>query len=71
MLRVMKAVDQANGYIYGTDEKERTLSALVGSSIAAEFEYDKIGKIQEKYIANGTTDCDSELDSLQPMDLLH
>jgi hypothetical protein len=70
MLRVLKAVDQANGYIYGTDDKERTLSALIGSSVAAEFEYDKIGKIQEKFIDSEPTNCEPEEDSLQTMDLL-
>jgi hypothetical protein len=60
MLRVMQAVDRANGYIYGSDDAERSLSALVGTSVAAEFEYDKIGKIQEKFVDIETSvDIDS------------
>jgi hypothetical protein len=59
MLRVMKAVDQANGYTYGTNETDRSLSAMLCSSVAAEFECDKIGKIQEKFI-NSETAPDEE-----------
>lgn len=58
MLRAMKAIDQANGYIFGADE-ERTLESLMSSAVAAEFEYEKIGKIQEKYIS---VEVEEELD---------
>jgi len=65
MLRVMKAVDQANGYTYGSSETDRSLSALLRTSVAAEFETDKIGLIQEKFIdseTKTTTDADLMLD---------
>jgi len=54
MLRVMQAVDRANGFAYSGSETDQTLLSFVRSSADAEFEYDKIGAIQEKYVSNET-----------------
>jgi len=61
MLQVMQAVDRANGFTYSGSETDQTLLSFVRSSADAEFEYDKIGSIQEKYVSNETdppTDVD-------------
>lgn len=56
LLRVLKAVDLATGYNFQSME-ESNLQLLMSSAVAAEFEYEKIGKIQEKFIgANETVD---------------
>lgn len=60
MWRVVKSVDRANGYYFHSDE-ESNLQMLMSTAIGAEFEYEKIGKIQEKYIK---TDESAELDGL-------
>ena len=53
MLRVTRAVDKANGYLFG-DLEERNLQSLMSCAVAAEFEYEKIASVQEKYM---TTDA--------------
>ena len=50
----MRAIDKANGYSYG-DVEERSLQSLMSCAVAAEFDYEKIAKIQDKYISNETT----------------
>ena len=54
MLRVMQTVDRANGFAYSGSETDQTLLSFVRSSADAEFEYDKIGSIQEKFVSNQT-----------------
>ncbi|XP_033750685.1 GPN-loop GTPase 2-like [Pecten maximus] len=49
MLRVMKVVDKANGYLFG-DLEERNLQSLMSCAIGAEFEYEKIKDVREKYM---------------------
>lgn len=57
MLRVKKAVDKANGYVFG-DGEERTLESLMSCAVGAEFEYEKIKDVREKY-----TDTATEMDA--------
>jgi len=54
MLRVLQAIDRANGFAYSGIESDQTLLSFMRSSVAAEFEYDKIGSIQEKYVSSDT-----------------
>lgn len=54
MLRVMQAVDKANGYVFG-DLEERNMQSLLSCAVGAEFEYEKIRLVQEKYMS---TDSD-------------
>ena len=49
MLRVMKQVDKANGYVFGQVE-ERDIQSLLSCAVGAEFEYEKIQHIQEKHM---------------------
>ena len=49
MLRVMKQVDKANGYVFG-DTDERSIQQLMSCAMGAEFEYEKIAQVQEKYM---------------------
>nr|KAG5695536.1 hypothetical protein BaRGS_008039 [Batillaria attramentaria] len=57
MLRVKKAVDKANGYVFG-EEEERTLESLMSCAVGAEFEYEKIKAVREKY-----TDTEAAMDA--------
>ena len=56
MLRVMQTVDKANGYVFG-DLEERNLQSLMSCAMGAEFEYEKIAGVSEKYMS----DTDPEL----------
>lgn len=56
MLRVKKTIDKANGYIFGEDEN-RSLEALLSCAVGAEFEYERIKDVREKY-----TDVNTEMD---------
>ena len=49
MLRVMKQVDKANGYTFG-DLEERNIQQLMSCAVEAEFEYEKIANVREKYM---------------------
>uniref|UniRef100_A0A0B7B596 GPN-loop GTPase 2 n=1 Tax=Arion vulgaris TaxID=1028688 RepID=A0A0B7B596_9EUPU len=49
MLRVLKAVDKCNGYVFGPVE-DRSLESLMSCAVGAEFEYDKIKDIKENYM---------------------
>ncbi|KAL8562625.1 GPN-loop GTPase 2 [Nucella lapillus] len=53
MLRVKNAADKANGYVFGKEE-ERTMESLMSCAMGAEFEYQKIQDIQEKYVDTDT-----------------
>ena len=57
MLRVMQVVDKANGYVFG-DLEERNLQSLLSCAVGAEFEYEKIRLVQEKYMS---TETDSDV----------
>ena len=48
MLRVKNIVDKANGYVFGGEE-ERSIESLMSCAVGAEFEYEKIKDIREKY----------------------
>ena len=54
MLRVLQAVDRANGFAYSGSETDQELLSFLRSSAAAEFECDRIGAIQEQYVSNKT-----------------
>ena len=79
MLRVVKAVDKANGYVFG-DTEERNLAALMSCAVGAEFEYEKIANVQGKYMNDRTTGAngskpandDDEDDTIErsPFDML-
>lgn len=49
MLRVMRQVDKANGYVFG-DLEERDIQSMMSCAVQAEFEYKKIKDVRENYI---------------------
>ncbi|CAL1530741.1 unnamed protein product [Lymnaea stagnalis] len=49
MLRVLKCVDKCNGYVFGSME-DRSLESLMSCAVGAEFEYEKIKDVREKYM---------------------
>ncbi|XP_025077634.1 GPN-loop GTPase 2-like isoform X2 [Pomacea canaliculata] len=49
MLQVRKAADKASGYVFGEGE-DRTLEGLMSCAVGAEFEYEKIKNVREKYM---------------------
>lgn len=51
LLAVMKAVDKANGYIYGSGE-ERNIQWLLSCAVGAEWEHDRIGAARDDFIGN-------------------
>ena len=55
MMRVMQAVDKANGYLFG-DLEERNMQSLLSCAVGAEFEYDKIKDVREKYMDDNNDD---------------
>lgn len=62
MLRVIKSVDKANGYVFG-DTEERNIQALLSCAVGAEFEDEKISKIREKFIKDSDSDeSDEQID---------
>jgi len=62
VLRVMQAVDRANGFAYSGSETDQTLLSFVRSSADAQFEYDRIGSIQEKFVGNETDETLPDVD---------
>uniref|UniRef100_A0A1I8J5H8 GPN-loop GTPase 2 n=1 Tax=Macrostomum lignano TaxID=282301 RepID=A0A1I8J5H8_9PLAT len=50
VLRLLRSVDQANGYVFG-DAEERSIAALLSCAVGADFEYAKIQSVHEKYTA--------------------
>lgn len=51
VFQVLKAVDKANGYVFGTNE-ERNIQTLLSTAIGTDFQYFKTANIQEKYVDN-------------------
>jgi len=51
MMRLLKSVDKCNGYVFGTSEDDRTMQSLMSCAVGAEFEYDKVKDIREKFMA--------------------
>ncbi|ELU07174.1 hypothetical protein CAPTEDRAFT_165120 [Capitella teleta] len=49
MLRALRLVDAANGYVFG-DTEERSIRELMSCAVSAEFEYEKIASVTEKYM---------------------
>ena len=58
MMRVMKQVDKANGYVFG-DVEERNIQSLLSCAVGAEFEAEKVDRIQEKFMNQGVAGGDS------------
>ncbi|XP_040835588.1 GPN-loop GTPase 2 isoform X1 [Ochotona curzoniae] len=48
--RVLRAVDQANGYCFGVQE-QRSLEAMMSAAVGADFHFSSTLGIQEKYLA--------------------
>ena len=59
MLRVMKVVDKANGYVFG-DLEERNMQQMMSCAVGAEFEYEKIQTVREKYMDTDTGDVEND-----------
>lgn len=57
MLRVMQVVDKANGYVFG-DLEERNIQQMLSCAVGAQFEYEKIQNVREKYM-----DTESRIDA--------
>lgn len=49
MLRVLKVIDRANGYVFG-DLEERNMQQMLSCAVGEEFTYEKIQTVQEKYV---------------------
>ena len=49
MLRVVRTVDKANGYVFD-DLEERNIQTLLSCAVGVEFESEKIQNITEKYM---------------------
>lgn len=60
MMRMLQQVDKANGYVFG-DLEERNIQTLLSCAVGAEFEYDKIKDIREKYMDTDTDIQDHEI----------
>lgn len=65
MLRVMKVVDKANGYVFG-DLEDRNLQSLMSCAIGAEFEYEKIKDVREKYMDMSSEPTDVSDEEMVP-----
>lgn len=49
MLRVLKVIDRANGYVFG-DLEERNMQQMLSCAVGEEFTYEKIQTVHEKYV---------------------
>ncbi|KAF2366660.1 GPN-loop GTPase [Trinorchestia longiramus] len=61
LLNVMKAVDKANGYIYGNKE-ERNIQRLLSCAVGATSEHERLGEVRDKYQGGGHSDASEEDD---------
>ena len=59
---MVRTVDKANGFIFG-DGAERNIQAMLSCAMGAEFEYEKIKDIREKYM-DTETDMNEESDQV-------
>lgn len=59
LLNVMKVVDKANGYIYGSHE-ERNIQRLLSCAVGAEFDNDRLGVVKDQYQGGLGQDSDEE-----------
>lgn len=50
-LNILRTVDKANGYIYGTSE-EKNVQKLLSTAVGADFEYFKTATVRENYVAS-------------------
>lgn len=50
----MKAVDKANGYVFGAKQEDSNFSALMSSAVGADFEFFKTASVQERYMDNNS-----------------
>ncbi|XP_069937280.1 GPN-loop GTPase 2, partial [Cherax quadricarinatus] len=65
LLNVMKAVDKANGYSYGTGE-EMNIQQLLSCAVGAEWEHDRIGSAREEFMKD-TDKFDEDDDEILKM----
>ncbi|XP_041366929.1 GPN-loop GTPase 2-like [Gigantopelta aegis] len=65
VLRVTRVIDKANGFIFG-DSEERNIQAMLSCAMGAEFEYEKIKDIREKYMDTDTDMNVGDVDDKQP-----
>ncbi|EDO30990.1 predicted protein [Nematostella vectensis] len=59
MFGVVKAVDKANGYVFGAKYQETNFSALLSSAVGADFEFFKTASVQEQYVGSSRGEADS------------
>ncbi|XP_074661353.1 GPN-loop GTPase 2-like [Tubulanus polymorphus] len=52
VLRVTQQIDTANGYVFASDADERDVHKLLSCAVGAEFQYEKIANVQEKYMSS-------------------
>lgn len=64
MLHAVRLIDKATGYIFGGTE-ERNMATLMSYAFGAEFEYEKLGNIQEKYVEDVDNDIESEVNQIK------
>ena len=67
MMRVMKQADKANGYVFG-DLEERNIQSLLSCAVGAEFEAEKIDRIQEKFISEHSDNLLEDIETNNAMD---
>ncbi len=54
MFQVMKAVDKANGYVFGKNDEAATLSSMMSTAMGADFDFFKTALAKEKYLSSDT-----------------
>lgn len=59
LLSAMKAIDKANGYIYGSGE-ERNIQRLLSCAVGAEWEHDRIGKPRDTFMRDEEEEGENE-----------
>ncbi|KAG7161277.1 GPN-loop GTPase 2-like, partial [Homarus americanus] len=59
LLTVMKAVDKANGYVYGSGE-ERNIQRLLSCAVGGEWEHDRIGAARDQFMESSQESDEEE-----------
>ncbi|ROT75464.1 GPN-loop GTPase 2 [Penaeus vannamei] len=59
LLAAMKAIDKANGYIYGSGE-ERNIQRLLSCAVGAEFEHERLGNVRDEFMRGNSEEEDDE-----------
>uniref|UniRef100_A0A8C8DBC5 Uncharacterized protein n=1 Tax=Oryzias sinensis TaxID=183150 RepID=A0A8C8DBC5_9TELE len=60
MIRVLRAVDKANGYCFG-DLEERNLQAMMSAAVGADFHFNFTLGVQERYVETGGRTVEEEM----------